>query len=274
MTLKIDALYRYPVKGLSPERLDVADLATGAFFPGDRAFAIEDGPSGFDADHPQWQPKTKYLMLMRDEALARLRTRYDDATATLRIEEGGREVVRADLSTQAGRDEIASFMDLFLPPRRGPRRLLRATDSFRFTDSTKGFVSILNLASIQALEALIGAPVDPMRFRANVHVTGLDPWAEHDMVDQALAGPEGLVLKVIKRIDRCAATNVHPESGIRDLNIPKTLMRHLGHIDCGVYVRVVRGGTLRIGDELTLEQTTLISDPSGRPALFSGWPAP
>jgi uncharacterized protein YcbX len=259
MTLQIEAIYRYPVKGLSPERLDSAQLQAGAFFPGDRLFAVENGPSDFDPAAPQWQQKTKYLMLMRDEALARLSTRYDDATDTLRIADPAGNVIEADLSTGEGRAEVTTFLAAFAPRSvRGRLRLLRSPfREFSFTDSTKGFVSIINLASIQAVENLVGQPVDPLRFRANLYVTGLPAWAEHDLVGETLAGPEGLRLEITKRINRCAAVDVDPQTGIRDLHIPKALMRNLGHIDCGIYAKVVRGGSVRSGDELALAQPTL-----------------
>jgi len=99
---RLSALYRYPVKGLSPEPLERAELETSGYFPGDRLYAVENGPSGFDAVAPRHQPKTKYLMLMRDEALARLRTHYDDATATLTVEGDG-ETLAARLDTPEGR---------------------------------------------------------------------------------------------------------------------------------------------------------------------------
>ena len=44
-------------------------------------------------------------------------------------------------------------------------------------------------------------------------------------------------LKIVKRIVRCAATEVDPDTGIRDLPIPRTLMDTYGHADCGVYAR-------------------------------------
>ena len=58
----------------------------------------------------------------------------------------------------------------------------------------------------------------------------------------------GARLKVIKRIVRCAATNVDPETGLRDMSIPDTLMQSFGHADCGVYAEVVAGGEAAIGD--------------------------
>ena len=98
---KIHAIYRYPVKGLSPEPLGRAHLAVGATLPADRLYAIENGPSGFDPAAPRHQPKQRYLMLMRNERLARLRTRFDDASHTLVIEAEGREAARGSLRTPA-----------------------------------------------------------------------------------------------------------------------------------------------------------------------------
>ena len=255
MDVRVASLYRYPVNGLTAERLTRADLEAGCGFPADRLYALENGPSGFDPDAPQYQPKIKFLMLMRNEALARLTTRYDDATTTLVIAEGGREVARGDLSTREGRLVIEAFFRRFMAKElRGAPKLLAAPDGFRFTDSRRGFVSIINLASVQALEAWVGAPVDPLRFRGNIHVAGLAPWAELDLVGKILESSSGLRLKVTRRIERCAATNVDPATGLRDLAIPKTLMQHLGHLDCGVYAEVVSGGEIVEGTRLMVEE--------------------
>src|SRR5712671_5253208 len=106
---KVNSIYRYPVKGLSPEPLMRAHLEVGATVPGDRLYAIENGPSGFDPAAPRYQPKQRYLMLMRNERLARLRTRYEDANHTLAIELDGREAARGDLRTTEGRAAIEEF---------------------------------------------------------------------------------------------------------------------------------------------------------------------
>lgn len=251
MNLQIETLYRYPVKGLSPERLDAAELAAGGYFPGDRLFAVENGPSGFDPADSRHQPKIKFLMLMRHETLACLDTRYDAESGTLTIRHGGAVVARGDLGTPEGRAAIEGFLSEYMPDAlRGPARVLVAPAGFRFTDSARGFVSLLNLASVAAVEDMTGAAVDPLRFRANLHVSGLEPWAELDLVGRTLTGSDGVVLRVLKRTERCAATNVDPATGIRDLTIPHTLSRHLGHTDCGIYAEVIAGGMLRPGDAL------------------------
>jgi len=261
MSIRIASLQRYPVKGLSPETLDRATLAKGGYFPGDRLFAVENGPAGFDPANPEHQPKIKFLMLMRNESLARLRTRYEDETTTLVIEEGGREAVRGDLSTREGRLAVEAFFRRFMPGElRGPPKVLAAPDGFRFTDSRRGYVSLINLASVRAVENAVGAPVDPLRFRGNIHVEGLDPWAEFSLVGRVLTGPSGVRLKVTKRIERCAATNVDPATGIRDLQIPRSLMAAYGHFDCGIYAEVLAGGPLAPGDSLAAEQGALALD--------------
>lgn len=248
--LRIAALYRYPVKGLSPEALETAELETSGYFPGDRLYAIENGPSGFNETVPRHLPKMAYLMLMRNEALARLRTRFDDATHRLTVEENGVQAVDADLSTAEGREALAEFMKGFLPQElRGAPRVLTAPPGYRFTDSRTGYVSLINRASVAATEDLAGAPVDPLRFRGNLYLDGLEPWAELDMVGRVLEAGD-VRLKITSRTERCAATNVDPQTGQRDLSIPRTLMQGVGHTDCGVYAEVLAGGVLRTGDSL------------------------
>jgi uncharacterized protein YcbX len=259
--MRISSLYRYPVKGLSPERLSSADLEPGQYFPGDRLFAIENGPSGFDPANPVHQPKIKYLMLMRNERLAQLRTRFDDARGELVIVRDGREALRADTTTEKGRAAITVFFADFMPEElRGEPRFLTAPPSYRFTDSRSGFVSIINLASVADLASRIGAPVDPLRFRGNIMVEGLEPWAELELAGRELTTASGVRLRGIKRIERCAATNVDPETGARDLQIPKALMTHYGHFDCGLYCEVLSGGKLTEGlqmDVVASGQTAL-----------------
>jgi uncharacterized protein YcbX len=247
----IDAIYRYPVKGLSPEPLARTQLQVMETLPADRLYAIENGPSGFEPAAPRHQPKQRYLMLMRNERLARLRTRFYDTSHTLTIEMEGREAARGDLRTSEGRAAIEAFFAGFCADElRGPPRVLHAP-GFSFSDVARKVVSIINLASVAAIEDVVGRPVHPLRFRGNLYVTGWPAWREFDFVGQEITVARRARLKVIKRIVRCAATNVDPDIGIRDLSIPDTLMRSFGHADCGVYGEVVEGGDIAVGDELS-----------------------
>lgn len=250
--MRLAALYRYPVKGLSPEPLEAANLQVDGYFPGDRLFALENGPSGFDPAAPEHQPKIKFLMLMKNASLAGLKTRYDAETTALTIAQDGREVARGELRSAQGRGAIEDFLCGFLSSEiRGAVRLLAAPDGFRFTDSKSGFVSLVNLASVAAIgEAQKKkAAIDPLRFRANLYIEDMAPWAEAALVGRTLS-IGGARLEILKMTDRCAATGVEPGTGRRDMDLVQTLRQAFGHIDCGVYARVTQGGRIAAGDAI------------------------
>jgi uncharacterized protein YcbX len=248
---RVANLYRYPVKGLSPEPLPRVALGVGQTLPADRRYAVENGPTGFDPAEPKWLPKTHYLMLMRNERLAALRTLFDDASHVLTIRHDGAIVAQGDLETAEGRTAIERFFATdFATDLKGPPKVLSG-GGYSFSDVPRKVVSIINLSSVAAIEELVGRPVDPLRFRANLYVSGWPAWHELDLLDQTLAIGD-VRLKVVKRTVRCAATNVDPKTAVRDLNIPHTLMRRFGHADCGVYAEVIAGGSMAAGDPVTV----------------------
>lgn len=255
--MRLEAIYRYPVKGLSPEPLASVALTVGNPLPWDRAFAIENGPSGFDPQNPSHLPKIRFLMLMRDEKLATLSTRFDPASGMLTIERGGKRVAGGDITTPLGRTLVEQFFAAFMEDAlRGPPHILSGGEEgerrHSFSDVAARQVSIINLASLRDLERIVGRPVDPLRFRANLYIDGLEPWAELDLVGRSLALPDGVRLRVTKRIRRCAATNVDPKTGLRDMTIPRSIAGAFGHEECGVYTEVIAGGTIRTGDGIDL----------------------
>jgi uncharacterized protein YcbX len=254
---QIAGLYRYPVKGLSPEPLPRVMLGVGQTLPADRRYAIENGPSGFDPLAPAWLPKSQFLMLMRNERLAGLRTHFEDRANLLTIREGGRMAARGDLETAEGRAAIEQFFTAnFAGDLKGPPKVLSAS-GHSFSDVARKVVSIINLSSVAAIEAVVGQPVHPLRFRANLYVSGWSAWHEFDLLDRTLAIGE-VRLKIVKRIVRCAAVNVDPESAARDLDIPPTLMRRFGNADCGVYAEVIAGGAIGVGDAIATEEARLL----------------
>jgi hypothetical protein len=257
MSAQITNLYRYPVKGLSPEPLSRVDLAIGQTFPSDRRYAIENGPSGFDPNAPGWLPKSYFLMLMRNERLAGLQTHFDDPTHLLTIRRDGEVVARGNLETAEGRAAIEQFFTAnFARELKGPPKILSA-DGHSFSDVARKVVSIINLASLAAIEGLVGQPVHPLRFRANMYVTGWPAWHEFELIGRSLA-IGNVRLKVVKPIQRCAAVNVDPDTTARDLEISNTLERRLGHADCGIYAEVTTGGTIGVDEEIATEEPRLL----------------
>ena len=184
---RITGIYRYPVKGLTPEQLSRTELSPGQTLLADRRYAIENGPSGFDPAEPKWLPKPHFLMLMRDEWLAGLRTQFDDSSNVLSINHNGRIVAQGNLATPEGRRTIETFFASTFPDLiKGPPKVLESP-GHSFSDVARKVVSIINLASVRAIEGMVGAPVHPLRFRANLYVEGWPAWHEFDLLDRTLS---------------------------------------------------------------------------------------
>jgi uncharacterized protein len=269
MAPTIAAIYRYPVKGLSAEPLDRVALTPGQCLPHDRRFAIALPATSFDPQRPEWLSKTHFVMLMRDEKLAELRTSFTPASGELAIEypgedsegeQAGTVVVRARLTEPQGCREVAEFLAGFLGPAvAGPLRVVEApghafADARRKPNATTDqYVSLINLASIAALEAITGTPVDPIRFRANIYLEGAPAWQELECIGSEIAVGAAR-LRVIAPITRCAATEVNPATAERDLDIIGALQRGFGHNLMGIYAEVAAGAEIKVGDRLVLPQ--------------------
>jgi len=249
MTLALTHIYRHPVKGLTPEPLARVALTPGEGLPHDRRFAIAHGATRFDPAAPEWMPKTSFLMLMKDERLAKLRTAFDDATGVLTVERDGKPVARGSLEDPTGRTVLEQFFAAYLQAEsRGAPKIVSAPGHM-FSDVAAKGVSIIGLASIRDLERVVRAPIDPRRFRANVYFDGGRPWEEMQWVGGPIAiGP--VRLEVLKPITRCAATNVNPETAERDMNLPLALQKGFGHPTMGIYARVLNAGTIAVGDAI------------------------
>lgn len=248
---RVASLYRYPIKGLSPERLDSVRIDEGGVMPFDRAYAIENGPGRFDPDQPKHLPKINFLMLMRDERLATLGTHFDDDSHVLTIKRQGKQVARGDLRTRIGRQMIEQFLAAYMAASlRGAPHIVSAP-GHSFSDMPARCLHIVNLATVREVERVALRPVDPLRFRANVYLDGLEPWAEFNWLDHEIKIGE-LRLTVFHRTQRCEATNVDPASGTRDMAIPALLQRTWGHSDLGVYAKVAAGGVIATGDPVVM----------------------
>ncbi len=252
-TATITSLARYPVKGLSPEHLPALDLRPGHGVGGDRAFALALPGNPFDPARPVGLSKTLFLTLARQEGLARLRASFDAGSGMLTVEDGEETLVQST-RTAEGAAAIESFFARFLPDdHAGERPRLVSAPGHSFTDvgvhgpDLMRAVSMINLASLRDFEARIGRPLDPLRFRANLLVEGLEPWVELDWVDRDLA-VGGVPFRGVRLTTRCPATEVNVDTAERDVRVPLELKRTYGHIYLGLYLYVTAPGRIATGD--------------------------
>lgn len=255
MTGLVSGIFRHPVKGFTPEPLREVDLAPDHGFPGDRIYAVENGPCGFDPDAPAFIPKQKFTVLAAIPKVAAVRTRYLDATGDLEATAPGAPHFLGRLSEATERDAFAAWLAGVLGDEAtGPLKVVPSTDAWRFTDHPLGQVSIVNLASVADLSRRMGVELDPLRFRANLYVEGWPAWAEHEWTGRRLM--LGWVeAEVFKPIVRCAAPDVNPATAARDTEITKALFDAFGHMNCGIYVRMTKAGRVQLGDAATIPQT-------------------
>ena len=258
MPCTVARLYRYPVKALNGEPLTTVDLKLGHGIAFDRAFGLALPTTQYEPARQHWLSKNNFVTLVQHERLAALEARFDPASGTLAVHRGGKQVVRGSLRTPLGRAMIEEFFRAYLKHEvAGPMRLIGAADAgdpSAFRDSEQAEVSLIGLATIADLERVVGQPVDPLRFRANIYVDGIPAWSEFDWVGReiSLGGDSaGARIRITERIARCAATNVEPGTGIRNMTLPQTLKRVFGHADCGVYAIVTVGGHVALGDAVS-----------------------
>lgn len=246
--MRIERITRFPVKGLSPEEMEEVELAAGEGVPGDRQFAFAQGDSGFDPAAPVWMKKRNFACLAANAKVAALRTAYDPVTQVLALR-AGEAGIMADLSKPGGRADAAAWITDFMGEEARGAMVLAEAPGHAFTDIPDKAVSIIGLSSIAHLGERMGVALDPLRFRANILFSGAPAFAEFDLVDrEVMLG--GVRLRIFKRIQRCAATEVNPETATRDAEVPRALRRHYGHADMGVYGEVLEGGRVRVADAL------------------------
>ncbi|MFC7291284.1 MOSC domain-containing protein [Hirschia litorea] len=254
--MKIISLWRHPVKGFSPEELKSVSLVAGEHFPNDRMFAIEDGPSGFDADDPQHISKMRFVVLARSARIANYETMYLDDSKALEIFEHDENCICSfDMATQEGLDDLADWLtNRFGDEFKGPLRVIRAPQNHRFMDYKSGFVSLINASSVEALSQVSGEDIRVQRFRGNV-VFEAPAWEEDNWLQGQILQLGNVRLEVLKPTVRCKATHADPNPDIASYNIETVplLMTHFKRNTMGVYARIVSGGELCVGDNLSIE---------------------
>ncbi len=250
MTGTLSEIWRYPVKSLSGDRLDSIEAMPGKRLPEDRRFAIVKGSGTVQPGVTAWASKRSFYNLMADEKLATLDARFDAEEGILTLERDGRQVARGKVTEPLGRMLIDQFLSAFLGATGAAPKIVESAGG-AFTDVEEPYISLINLASVKDLERVLGKTADPRRFRGNLLLEGPLPWVERNWVGKRLRIGE-VEMSIDEPIERCAATEVDPDSGRRDLPVLKSLARGFAHLEMGVYARIEKGGRLNVGDPLEI----------------------
>lgn len=255
MNATVKHLITYPIKGLSGQAFDQVELTQARGFPLDRSFAFARHGSGMDPEKPTPMPKSRFHVLARDAALAKLQTNFNADSKTLSIQQGETSLV-FDCSKSDGMAEASKFIANVTGQSADEAPTFIAGGDIHFTDvcmtspQYMHAVSIINLASVRAFGEAIGRDVDPNRFRGNLLVDGWAPFAELESLEKEVT-IGGAKLRILKRTRRCPATQVNLQTATRDIDVPALLDDTYGHSDMGVYAEVIEGGTVKIDDAVS-----------------------
>jgi uncharacterized protein len=247
--MRIEYLYRYPVKGLTAEALETAEVEQGGCIPWDRAFALAQGDSGFDPAAPQWLQKANFMCLMKNARIASLFSFFEARSGMLAIRAPDGSAVVENALTEEGRERIGSFLVEYMGDEARGTPRFHHIPGHSFCDQRRKVVSLINLASLRDLEAKVGARRHRRRFRANVWFSGAAAWSERDWIGRQLQ-VGGAVLRVARPINRCPATEVNPETAERDANPVAELRQLYDHVELGVHAEVLEGGRFAVGDAI------------------------
>ena len=245
--MRVEHLYRYPVKGLTPEALDEVALTAGQCIAHDRRFALAQGDAPFNPAAPSWLAKQNFACMMAHPRVVLIRAGFDAHDRLLSLTAPGQAPISADPTSPPGRAALGAWLTAFLGDEARDTPVFHDVPGHNFTDQVRKGVSLINLNSLRDFEAKIGRRLDRLRFRANIYFTGLPAWKEFDWIGkEVLLGSARL--NVFKVTVRCPATKVDLETGERDCDVPALLFAHYGHRDLGVHAEVIEDGRVALGD--------------------------
>ncbi len=250
--MQLSRIYRYPVKGFTPEPLIRTRLEAGGGIPFDRACAFVCGNLPDPPVAGGWVPARTFYQLTVYPELARYIAEFDDSEGrVLTVTAPDGAMARADLDMPAAFAGINRLIrERFeAGPHATPELFVQATGhgQWDFTDTA---ISIINLASVRSLSEAVGAKIDPLRFRANLYIDGIEAWDEFSIVGRTLQVGDAEI-EVMRPAMRCAATSVDPATGETAVNVPVALRKLTGHLFCGVYARVTKSGPIASASEIT-----------------------
>ncbi|MEM9968701.1 MAG: MOSC domain-containing protein [Pseudomonadota bacterium] len=249
--MQVAALYRHPIKSHGRESIEHTSLIAGQTMPWDRTWAVTHARSKFDATHPKWERCANFMIGVRTPGLAGIWARLDEAEGNITLtHQNLGDITLAPLDPES----VARFLRWvtpLCPPERGVPTALVSAGARGMTDCAYPSVSVMNIASHDAVSQAAGGALEKERWRGNIWFDGAPAWAEMAWGGQRLRIGD-VVLEIRDRIDRCAHTAANPYTGQRDRDVEGTLERAFSHRDFGMHAVVVTGGDVTVGDPVRL----------------------
>lgn len=259
----VKQLFIHPIKGLSPQIKESVYLKAGHGIPGDRAFALmfnENPTEAIDCNQVPWMKKQNFAMQNDWHSLAALDCFYDETSSTLTVRRKEVVLLIANTSSSYGRECISNFFTGYLAAsypsqtakhsHRAPLQLVGEYNTTRYPDREIVHISLVSQSTIDSLSEIAGKQLDARRFRPNIVIDGIPAWGEFEWVGKQIQIGNARI-EITAPINRCLNIDVNPETGERDIALLPILQKHCQHTQTGVVAKIVTGGAVAIGEEIS-----------------------
>ena len=215
--------------------------------PWDRCWAVAHEAS--PADGSAWVPCVNFSRGSKAPKLMAINAKLDETAQTLTLSHPDRKGFTFQPDDIQQLSGFLAWVRPLMPPNRAQSaRIIRLKDR-GFTDTDFASISINSHASLRALSERVGLPLSPLRWRGNIWLDDLEPWAEHNWIGQQFR--IGTVqFEGVEPIVRCLATTANPQTGERDADTLGALNDGWNHQNFGLYARVIESGKISIEDTL------------------------
>ena len=215
--------------------------------PWDRCWAVAHEAS--PADGSAWVPCVNFSRGSKAPKLMAINAKLDETAQTLTLSHPDRKGFTFQPDDIQQLSGFLAWIRPLMPPNRAQSaRIIRLKDR-GFTDTDFASISINSHASLRALSERVGLPLSPLRWRGNIWLDDLEPWAEHNWIGQQFR--IGTVqFEGVEPIVRCLATTANPQTGERDADTLGALNDGWNHQNFGLYARVIESGKISIEDTL------------------------
>lgn len=249
--IAVATLWRHPIKSHGREALSRVTLTTGQTMPWDRTWAVTHEETKFDHNAPSWAHCRNFMIGSRTPKLAAIWARLDEAKRQITLRHPDLPDITFCPDQPEDVERFLTWVAPLCPENRATAQGIATVNDRGMTDSPYPTISIMNVASHDAVQAALATPIEIERWRGNIWLDGLAPWAEHDWLGREIK-IGGATLRIRERIKRCMLTNTSTQTGERDTPTLNALNETFGHQDFGVYAEVIEGGDIALKDQAVL----------------------
>ena len=259
MSATIFSINYCPVKSVSFQKLEKCEIKKNIGIIGDRIFAFAkdldlDQAKLFEKSPDERKGKwNKVLTLKNSPVLNKFNFLFKEKKLTLISK--NKKILTINVNKLSERQLLSNKIIELESSLKQPIVLMK-NEEFPFFDTSISnkvdfinSVSLLNIQSINDFQKKTDKKIEMSRFRGNICIDGIKPWEEQEWVGKIIK-INNVSFKVEKKIPRCVAINLKPQTDDNSLNLLQALKKTYNHFDMGIYLSALDDGKIEVGNKI------------------------